>query len=122
MVNEVLGECVCPVCKSEYPQEIRKAKTGKPYLNCDECGVQIFARQPASVKILRGLAALLGQKPDSLSVSVKQPEAVPVLAGQGVEKVPEKIPPKPAPALAQKPKPAPVVMTEHEEKTIFDWL
>lgn len=107
MVNKVLGECICPVCKSEYPQEIRTAKTGKPYMNCDECGCQIFARQPQSVKILRGLA---------VPVQQKQPEAAPVLAGQEVAKKPEKTHSKPAPVLAQNPQPAPPLMATPAEK------
>lgn len=120
MANEVLGECVCPVCKSEHPQQVRiSEKSGKPYLNCDECGCQIFARQPASVKILRGMVAP-GQKPDNMSVPEKQPEAAPVLAGQVVAKLPEKSPPQPAPVLAGQKEPAPPLMAQPEEKTIFD--
>lgn len=121
MANQVLGECICPVCKSKHPQEVRIAKTNKPYLNCEECGCQIFARSPESVKILRSMATP-GQKPDSLSGTQKQPEAAPVGAGQAVAKTPEKTPPKPAPVGAGQMEPAPVAVAKPEEKTIFDWV
>lgn len=56
MGNQVLGMGTCPVCKSEYSQEVRLSeKSNKPYINCEECGAQVFARQPLSVKLLRGL-------------------------------------------------------------------
>jgi DNA-directed RNA polymerase subunit RPC12/RpoP len=62
MTNEVIGQCACPLCKSEFEQEIRLAKTGKPYLTCEECGVQIFARQGRSAKLLRALVTAPAQQ------------------------------------------------------------
>ena len=67
--NEVLGTTTCPLCKSEYAQEVRQSgKSGKPYINCDECGAQIFARQPASVKIMRELAKPIVENPTPAKV------------------------------------------------------
>ncbi len=57
MAQKVLGTSACPLCK--FPnQEIRESeKNGKPYMVCDECGCQIFARQARSVKLLREMIA-----------------------------------------------------------------
>lgn len=56
MANEVLGKCACPLCG--YPnQEVRQtSKTNpKPYLCCEDCHAQIFARGAKSARILKGL-------------------------------------------------------------------
>lgn len=114
IANKVLGRCTCPLCKSEFSQEVRESeKSRKPYLNCDECGCQIFARQPASVKILHSLAAP-GQKHDSVSGTSKPLEAATALAGQEVDKTPKKTPLKPAPVAVVKTNAAPVLITSHE--------
>lgn len=52
MANKKLGQCNCPLC--DFPdQEVREDKNGKPYMVCDECGCQIFARQAKSIRKLR---------------------------------------------------------------------
>jgi hypothetical protein len=55
MVNEVLGKCACPLCG--FPnQEVRQtSKTNpKPYLCCEDCHAQIFARGAKAARILKG--------------------------------------------------------------------
>lgn len=90
-VNQVLGQCVCPLCRSAVKQEVKLSeKSGKPYLNCEECGMQLFARQHVSVKILRAMVS------------------------EGVVE-PEKPTQKPTPTPRPVAQPAQVV-----EKTIFD--
>lgn len=102
MANEVLGQCACPLC-GYAAQEVRKsnAKTPKPYLNCEECGVQIFARLAKSVKILTARTTEVA-KP----ASAKKHEVI-----------------KPAALVAPEPK-QPVPVDEHPkpEKTIFDFF
>ena len=44
----------CPLCKT--PLEIRTSKTGKPYLTCDEDGVQLFVRYPKGIERLEALS------------------------------------------------------------------
>jgi hypothetical protein len=57
MAQKVIGRCACPLC-GYADQEIRESdKNGKPYMVCDECGCQIFARQARSVKLLRDKAS-----------------------------------------------------------------
>lgn len=88
MANKILGVCECPICKSEFLQEVRESeKSGKPYINCDDCGVQIFARTPASVKIIRNMAKPSpGQKPDNLSIPAKPEEVKPETSKSEPEK------------------------------------
>lgn len=40
----------CPLC--ERALRIRISKTGKPYIVCDDCGVQMFVRYPAGISLL----------------------------------------------------------------------
>lgn len=40
----------CPLC--ERTLKIRISKTGKPYIVCDNCGVQMFVRYPAGIERL----------------------------------------------------------------------
>jgi hypothetical protein len=55
MSNPVLGKCACPLCG--FPnQEVREtSKTNpKPYLCCEDCHAQIFARGAKAARILKG--------------------------------------------------------------------
>lgn len=54
--RQILGTCSCPVCKTPG-QEIRASDKGKPYVMCDECDVQIFARSSRSAAAMMKLAA-----------------------------------------------------------------
>jgi len=51
----------CPLCEDRL--EIRISKTGKPYIVCDDCGVQMFIRYPAGIERLvdRVSSFLFGQ-------------------------------------------------------------
>lgn len=40
----------CPLCERRLG--IRISKTGKPYVVCDDCGVQMFVRYPAGFERL----------------------------------------------------------------------
>ena len=40
----------CPLCAKK--QEIRMSKKDKPYIVCDNCGVQLFIRKSEGVRIL----------------------------------------------------------------------
>lgn len=44
----------CPLCKT--PLRIRLSKKYKPYLVCDDCGLQIFVRGNRGEKRLKQLA------------------------------------------------------------------
>lgn len=50
MANAAVGKIKCQFCDAEA--DIRRAKTGKPYIMCDECGTQVFARGDAAVASL----------------------------------------------------------------------
>lgn len=72
MVNDVIGSSHCPMCvlgrvmeanggpvslNELRIQEVRVSdKSKKPYINCDECGAQSFARMPGSVHTLKTAA------------------------------------------------------------------
>lgn len=59
MTNPAIGHLECPLCELEA--EVRNTAKGKPYLTCDECGFQAFARgQEAMMKLrtkMRPIAA-----------------------------------------------------------------
>lgn len=131
MANEVLGHSYCPMCVLDAViagkgvdnlllQEVRLSdKSKKPYVVCDECGAQTFARQPRSVSTLKN--AVEKYKPKGEAVSVATPPAVPKpvaapVASPKAEEAPK--PPKPAPA--EKPKQAAPVPPELP--TMFDAL
>lgn len=95
--NQVLGNCDCPLCGFKL-QEVRIASGGKPYIICDECGMQLFARQARSVRILKEKTAPIYPAAEPVK---KKAEPEPV-------KKPEAVP---APAPEQK-----------KEKTMFDFL
>lgn len=46
----------CPLCAEA--QEIRTSKTGKPYIVCDDCGVQLFVRGSRGQRRLEALLSL----------------------------------------------------------------
>lgn len=114
MSNKVLGHCACPMCG--FPdQEVREssAKSPKPYLNCDECGVQIFTRQAKSVRILK-------QRMEVAPPQAAMPSAklAPVVAKPKPEPVKTTAAEPPAPVVAVVAEP----QTEPAERTIFDWF
>jgi predicted RNA-binding Zn-ribbon protein involved in translation (DUF1610 family) len=41
------GAFPCPVCGE--PRNVKPSKRGKPYIVCDECGVQLFIRNPKGI-------------------------------------------------------------------------
>ena len=47
---KVIGYVECPDCGERC--EVREAKTGKPYVVCDECGVQHFYRSRKGIERL----------------------------------------------------------------------
>ncbi len=47
---KVIGYVECPDCGERC--EVREAKTGKPYVVCDECGVQHFYRSKKGIQRL----------------------------------------------------------------------
>lgn len=101
MSNKVLGHCACPLCG--FPdQEVREssAKSPKPYLNCDECGVQIFTRQAKSVRLLKQRMEAAPQQ----AAAIAKPEPVKTPAAEHVAHV-----------VAES-------QTEPSERTIFDWF
>ncbi len=44
-------EMPCPVCKENVP--VKRTHRGKPYWQCDDCGVQVFVRRQEGVKRLK---------------------------------------------------------------------
>jgi len=38
----------CPVCKDEV--QVKRTHRGKPYWQCDPCGVQVFVRRQEGIK------------------------------------------------------------------------
>ncbi len=107
MANEVLGKCACPLC-GYAAQDVKKsnAKNPKPYLNCDECGVQIFTRQAKSVKILT--ARMTAEKPAAVAIGAPAPVKTPEAIKPATLDAPEPVTP-----VEEQPKP---------EKTIFDFF
>lgn len=74
--RDVLGHHACPVCGFAH-QEIRKATNGKPYIICDECGAQVFARQQRSVAKLREWAAAAPvSQPEKIEAKKPEPEKI----------------------------------------------
>lgn len=123
MSNKVLGRCACPLCGCPDQEVKETAKNNpKPYLCCEDCQVQIFARGAKSSRILKSLS---GRIIEHLRELIDK-----ILAGSGIAKT------KPEPAAPVEPKPEPVKppavepvapavadkKTEPAEKTIFDWL
>ena len=53
----------CFLCQS--PLEIRTSKKEKPYLVCDDCGVQIFFRLPKGIRRLKRLQERTGSLTDN---------------------------------------------------------
>lgn len=43
-------EMPCPVCKESVP--VKRTHRGKPYWQCDGCGVQVFVRRQEGIKRL----------------------------------------------------------------------
>ena len=41
----------CPLCQRQL--RIRISKTGKPYIVCDDCGIQMFIRYPKGIERLK---------------------------------------------------------------------
>ncbi len=39
--------CPCPIC--ERTLRVRISKTSKPYIICDDCGLQMFIRYPKGI-------------------------------------------------------------------------
>jgi transcription elongation factor Elf1 len=44
-----------PCCVCGEPREVRTTKKGKPYLICDACGVQMFVRVEAGIRLFEQL-------------------------------------------------------------------
>lgn len=107
MSNEEIGQCTCPLCNSAVLQSIRLSKSGKPYLTCDSCGMQLFARQANSIKHLKACA----QAAPVVATPPKQPSAPPI-------KATPQDPPKEAAQAAVKPAPE----ASSDLPTMFDVL
>ena len=45
----------CPVCR--LPLDVRQSKKGKPYVVCEQCGIQMFVRNPAGIRAFNRLVA-----------------------------------------------------------------
>lgn len=123
MKNEVIGFMPCPLCGFDH-QEIRKSeKSRKPYMCCDECGAQIFARQARSVNIMRDAAQVMpAEKPAPAKPDTPSGKAV---KSDGVR--PEHAAPVAKPKPQAVPQPVPVLEDDGsngtpEEPTIFDWF
>lgn len=54
MPRDAIGHHACPLCGFD-DVEVRETegKNPKPYMVCEECGMQLFARQPAACRALR---------------------------------------------------------------------
>lgn len=90
----VLGKCRCPVCKTP-DQVMKQSDKGRPYLMCDECDVQIFARSKRSGD---AMLALLDKPATPAAPPAAQPapkketpreEAKPAVAAKPVQQQPE---------------------------------
>lgn len=126
MANEVLGKCTCPLCGYVQDLKLTSRANPKPYMTCEDCHVQIFARGAKSARLLKNL---LLKKLDSL-INKTGLESNPLNDPRFVENAA----PAPAPAPVNKPKaikpaalaaPDPVPPVEAQpkpEKTIFDFF
>ena len=45
----------CPVCR--LPLDVRQSKKAKPYVVCEQCGIQLFVRNPAGIRAFDRLVA-----------------------------------------------------------------
>lgn len=120
MNNKILGRCACPLCGCP-DQEVREtAKNNpKPYLCCEECQAQIFARGPKSARILRGMIGRTLDHLRALIEKIMQGSATAKPAQPAIIKAPEAQPPAaPVAPVAAAPSPEP----EPAERTIFDWF
>ena len=105
--NPVMGMCACPICGAEN-QELRVSVNDKPYLNCDDCGVQIFTRSAKSARCLKA--------------KINQPEQTPVKVVAAVASSPSEPEKKPEAKPAQAVKPvAPVAEEPEEPKMKRNW-
>ena len=52
MANETVGHIECPLCGAP-DAAVRLSKSTKPYILCEECGFQGFARQGRAVGALK---------------------------------------------------------------------
>lgn len=113
MANEVLGKCACPLCG--FPnQEVRQtSKTNpKPYLCCEDCHAQIFARGAKAARILKG--RIVAKESDHMYSDESDVENAinhPLMGGNNdkpaavvAEKPAPIAPPAPKPPEAPKPK------------------
>lgn len=91
--NEI-GRCTCPVCASDKAR-LRVSAKQLPYVVCDACHVQVFARSDVSDRLLRDrLIAEPVAKPEPVPEPVKageqepaqQPIAVPQIKPQAPAK------------------------------------
>lgn len=41
----------CPICSAPLP--VKKTRKGKPYVVCDDCGLQMFVRYEEGIQRLR---------------------------------------------------------------------
>jgi len=126
MANEVMGHSYCPMCVLEATvagrgldglllQEVRLSdKSKKPYVVCDECGAQTFARQPRSVRTLKNAVEKYKPKGEAVSVAGATPAPKPVVAPVASPKPAE----APKPAAEEIPKP----VVAPELPTMFDAL
>ena len=60
----------CPICKTELP--VKKAKSGKHFLRCDDCGVLMFINDEASLALMEA-----GIEDGSPAPSVQAPGPTP---------------------------------------------
>lgn len=75
MTKKKIGSVGCPCC--EKLADVREAKNGKPYIMCDDCGYQGFARGDAAVAGLRKkMKPLAAAKPGAKPTPEKADEQV----------------------------------------------
>lgn len=75
----VLGHCACPVCK--FPgTEVRATDKGKPYISCDECGMQLFARQKRAERLLLAMIQQVEAAPPTPPAAEPEPAPKPAPA------------------------------------------
>jgi hypothetical protein len=90
--KKVIGHIDCPICKYEQ-QEVREDRNGKPYIVCDECGMQLFTRQAKAMNLLRaGMKAIHNPPANSgMPAAPVQQKTAPVIpVNQKPEALPEK--------------------------------
>lgn len=68
--EEFKGKFPCLLCGNGLP--VKTSSRNKPYFVCEQCGVQIFIRYPAGIRVLKRLLNRLGDGP--ISVSGEGPE------------------------------------------------